>query len=680
MASNSPYLLTIMGGDIITNISYATNSFVTFPVLTRPLTPTIRQLDHGLINISLEATLTPSPQAALNFVKACGNPTHTYSTSLETVILPPVMDFYFEAVVNFKTPAGDGTANLYLGSYDGNWWIGGNGINGDVGKPVIQLKVGDSGTPFTLRLSATPPGLFTVEIGTYPIKHVFVLMLENHSFDCLFAMSGIPGIDVATTNKSNSFNGTKYNVTKGAPTTMPADPGHEFTDTLEQLAGPGANYPKNGPYPPINNSGFASDFATKTTASNIGDIMAAFDTPNQLPVIYQLATEYTLCDHWFSSLPGPTWPNRFFVHGASSAGLDHSPNVAEESWWEFANGFSYPNGSIYDAMNKNNVSWRIYNDSYTYEYLTNTPVAPVYLPYPWCSYFSDDPMNGDIIGAIPQVCALKGISVTEAHSLTNFADDLKGYYPYQYTFIEPHYGNLLLSTYAGGSSQHPMDDVYGGEKLIKYVYESIRNSPLWDTSLLIITYDEHGGFYDSVAPIACPAPNDKSSDKYNKYGFNFGQYGVRVPAIIISPWVAAKVDTTVYDHSSALATVEKLFGLPSLTERDEKANNLTHLFLSVARPDSDCPATLNSPAPPAAKTALTSEEIAAIESQPIPTDGNLPGFLAIMLKTELELSSGEEADRTAILEKYKTILTIGDAKAQNSIFMEKVAQAKAAKI
>lgn len=353
MASNSTYRLMINGGDIITDISYTANSLVTFPALPSPPTPTIKQLGNDFnINLEFKAALTPTSQVASKFTKACVKSAHTYSTSLEP---PTLMDFYFEVVVNFKTPAGNGTANLYLGGYGGYWWLGGSSVDNGGGNPVIRLAVGDSGTPFTLRLSSAL-NLFEVS-GIYPIKHVFVLMLENHSFDCMFAMSGIPGIKAATTNDYNVYNDKKYYVTKGAPTTMPADPGHEFNDTLMQLAGPGTSYAKNGPYPPINNSGFVTDFATKTK-SKFGDIIAAFDTPTQLPVLYQLATKYTLCDHWFSSLPGPTWPNRFFVHGASSAGLDHSPSaITEMAVWEYHSGFVYPHGSIYDAMNNSNVTW-----------------------------------------------------------------------------------------------------------------------------------------------------------------------------------------------------------------------------------------------------------------------------------------------------------------------------------
>lgn len=503
-------------------------------------------------------------------------------------------------------------------------------------------------------------------VGPYtPITNVFVLMLENRSFDNLFAMSGIPGIIAATADNFNSCDGKHYNVRKGAPVNMPTDPGHEFDDVVEQLAGSGACYRSGQPYPAVNNSGFAVNYATTTSegplppTADIGDIMAAFDTPKQLPVIYQLATEFALCDQWFSSLPGPTWPNRFFVHGASSAGLDHSPSTAEMVDWETAGGFAYPHGSIYEALNKANIPWRIYNDN--------------------LNQFSDDPQNGSFSGEIPQVAALKGVNLWDVHSLADFAADLHSGYAYRYTFIEPNYGDVVSGSYAGGSSQHPMDDVYGGESLIKFVYEAIRNSPLWESSLLLITYDEHGGFYDSFKPDAAPAPSDGSPDTYNRYGFDFKQYGVRVPAVAVSPLISGgTVDHTLYDHASVLATVEKLFDLQPLTQRDAAANNLSHL-LSRATPRLDCPVKLNDPvkSPPILKFRLSGEQRANIEQRPLPESGNLPGFLAIMLKTELELSSGSVEERAAIIEKVKNIKTRGDAKAYIESVKKKVVDVKA---
>ena len=327
---------------------------------------------------------------------------------------------------------------------------------------------------------------------------------------------------------------------------------------------------------------------------------------------------------------------------------------------ETVHGFEYPNGSIYDAMNNNNVPWRLYNDV---DFNNNRH-----------SLFSDDPKNGSKWGGIPQVASLKGITISKVRTLSKFAEDLQDNYLYQYTFIEPNYGDVKSGNYAGGSSQHPMDDVFGGENLIKYVYESIRNSPIWNSSLLVITYDEHGGFYDSVAPGTVQAPNDNSSSQYNQFGFDFTQYGVRVPGVIISPWVAAGVDGTVYDHSSVLATVEELFGLSPLTQRDGKAKDFTHLFLPTPR--TNCPMTLNDPAAPvaAAQKSLSVEQLADVNAQPLPESGNEIGCLTIALKTDIELSSGEAADIDAIIEKVKNITTLGEADDYINAVMAKVDQ------
>ena len=446
----------------------------------------------------------------------------------------------------------------------------------------------------------------------------------------------------------------------GAPVSMPTDPGHEFSDTLEQLAGCGASYqPWN--YPTVNNSGFAVNYATTTNegptppAADVGDIMACFNTPSQLPVLYYLAKNYAVCDQWFSSMPGPTWPNRFFVHGASSNGLDHMPTDAELALWNSVDGFSYPNGSIYDLLNANNISWRLYQDQ-----------------------------NGPYEGSFAQVATISGIwSAFDVYDLAQLGSDLQGDYPYAYTFIEPNYGDVVYDTYEGGSSQHPMDGVWGGENLIANIYATIRNSPLWDKSLLIITYDEHGGFYDHFAPGSICPPHDNSSSWYNDSGFTFDLAGVRVPTVVVSPWIpAGTVDHTVYDHSSVLATLEKLFGLPSsLTQRDANANDLVHL-LSLTSPRTDCPPPpLPQPAPPveAATPIITPERRAALDLEPVPRSGNLAGFLGVAHKAELELAGRNLQQRAAAIEYFKSIRTRGQARAYMQLVKQKIATAKASR-
>jgi phospholipase C len=540
------------------------------------------------------------------------------------------------------------------------------------------------------------------------IKNVFVLMLENHSFDNIFAMSGIPGITVATTHDMNSYDGQNYFVQNGAPPCMTTDPGHEFKDVLEQLCGADcASKYKGGAYPAVNNSGFASSYATsisETTGTpapdHIGDIMACFDTRKKLPVIHQLAREFAICDNWYSSLPGPTWPNRFFVHGASSAGWTDSPHLGDEVTWETFRGFRYCNGSIFQALCDAGHQWRLYNDDF--------------------NQYSDDPSGPEYGGWISQVASLHGISQLDVHSIDRFCSDLQAKtaeglpaYDYTYTFIEPNFGKSFFAhqppykgpTYKGGSSQHPEDDPSGGEGLIKAVYEAIRNSPVWETSLLVIVYDEHGGFYDSVKPGIAVPPGDgipEGQVTRNALGFDFGHYGVRVPAVIVSPFIPrCTVDHTLYDHSSILATLERLLGMSPLTNRDGNAKDLRHLLTNPA-PREDCPLTLVSPASPqrgvlekeliAGITALDHlvEEVVdtvgtviegvlgntrAVADEPLPESGNVIGFLQILLKTELECSelNGEsEAEQARIIENYKNINTKRKAHAYVKYMRDKI--------
>lgn len=542
-----------------------------------------------------------------------------------------------------------------------------------------QLQTADSDQTITLSAGTTTfdiplvsggcSGEMTKVAPYAPITNVFVVMLENHSFDNMFAMSGIPGIHAATTSDSNSYNGIRYNVQSSAPLSMPTDPGHEFGDVVEQLGGQGATFPNGGPYPPLDNSGFAANYATTTTegpvppAPDIGDIMACFATPTQLPVIYQAATEFALCDEWYSSMPGPTWPNRFFLHGASSSGLDVSPTTQQIVAWESPFlGFRYVNGSIYQALKKAGIPYRFYHD-----------ISPEGL-----SLYSDDPQNGSITGAVPIVSALSGVSLLDFNSLRQFASDLQGPYPYPYTFIEPHYGDAT-GTFEGGSSQHPMDDVYGGEHLLAAVYAAIRNSPYWNTSLLIVTYDEHGGFYDHVSSLGnATPPGDNPPYGYSKHGFQFDVYGPRVPAVIISPLIpSGTVDHQPYDHSSVLKTLEALFGLSPLTQRDDKANSLLHL-LSLATPRTDCPTALDSPAPllKAARPRMSAEDRARIDAEPLPHSGNLMGALGNLLKVEMEMSAGTPVEIAAIRARFETIETRGQARSYADSVMQKVAAAR----
>jgi phospholipase C len=473
------------------------------------------------------------------------------------------------------------------------------------------------------------------------IKNVFVLMLENRSFDHMLGFSGITGTDAVTGartqlngltgTESNSYKGTTYTVAPNADRVMPVGPGHEFLDALGQLCGPEARYQAGSVYPEINNSGFVANYASSPSPGegnapgNLGEILKGY-SPSQLPVLNALAKNFAVCDNWYSSLPGPTLPNRFFLYAASSGGLDHSPSTEEMLLWESLSGFKFPNGSIFDALKKrlSGSGFRIFTG-----------------------------------GALSMVGTLHGITSFDLHSFEHFEKQVSAKdYPWAFTFIEPNYGDVVHNTFTGGTSQHPLDDVTGGEKLIKRTYEAIRNSPHWETSLLIVTWDEHGGFYDHVAPPRAVAPGDNAGSKHNQYGFTFEQYGVRVPAVVVSPLIPANViDHRLYDHASVPATLERLFGLAPLTQRDAKANDVRPL-LSLSTPRTDAPLRLPDPAP----ADKASEEQLRLNLQAGATGadqsvnlGKLPGFLHIAAKHDLELSS--PAERPTITARVAAIRT-----------------------
>lgn len=480
------------------------------------------------------------------------------------------------------------------------------------------------------------------------IEHVFVLMLENRSFDHLLGFSNISGLDAVTDTdtkvnglagtESNSFEGQTYAVTRGAGYRMPTDPGHEFPNVLDQLCGPAAKYQPGGRYPVIDDSGFVDSYV-KSSGKDPAEIMKCY-LPEQLTVLNALANEFVICDNWHASIPGPTWPNRMFVHAASSGGLDHSPRTEEILAWETTSGLVFRNGTIFDGLKKNGITRRLYG--------------------------GDD---------FPMVSALKSIHLDDIRHYSLFAGDLaQADYPYSYVFIEPSYD--VLNEYRDGTSEHPLADITHGEALIKATYEAIRNSTLWPKSLLIITWDEHGGFYDHSVPPEAPAPGDTTpGSKYNQYGFTFERYGPRVPAIIVSPLIQRNlIDHRLYDHASIPATLEALFGLQPLTMRDAKANRLDGLVtLGTAR--TNAPETL--PAPADSGAASPSIQIPPPSVAAIPVsrphdpvnEGNLPAIVHAAMQQELALWPDQ---RQAILSRVASIKTRADAQQYLTEVQEKV--------
>jgi phospholipase C len=313
-----------------------------------------------------------------------------------------------------------------------------------------------------------------------------------------------------------------------------------------------------------------------------------------------------------------------FVHAASSGGLEHSPTNAEIVLWETADGFVFKNGTIFDRLSAKGFTRRLY--------------------------------AGD---NFPMMASLKGIHLNDIRHYSNFAQDLQESFDYKYIFIEPAY--CLENDYKGSTSQHPLDDVALGEGLIKSTYEAIRNSPLWENSLFILTWDEHGGFFDHAIPPTAIAPGDTSpNDGHNQSGFTFDQYGPRVPAVIVSPWIPKNIiDHRLYDHSSVLATLETLLGLQPLTERDRNANNVLPL-LSLNSPRTDAPVELPSPANGIASSGLLQpqNDIAVIRPLESMNEGNLPAVVHAAMRQRFEMNP---QDRDQIMAEVSGLKTRADA-------------------
>lgn len=396
------------------------------------------------------------------------------------------------------------------------------------------------------------------------INHVVVLMLENRSFDHMLGYLYADSHNVSPTGQPfEGLTGEESNPdATGKPVAvyqikstdqnayfMPgADPGEGYSATNSQLFGK-----TTAPTPPTaTNQGFVSDFAytlgwqSKESGWSIlpgtvaNNIMGMF-TPQMLPVLSGLARGFAVCDHWFASAPTETMPNRAFVCAATSQG--HMDDKAKS--------FTAP--SIFGLMSQHNVSWSIYG--YTASPLTRSDFTDI--------------QNAD-----------------ESHFglFTDFQKAAAAGTLASYVFLEP-------SWEATGNSQHPNYNVALGEQLIHDVYTALRNGPNWNETLLIITYDEHGGCYDHVPPPAGAVPPDSTS---GEYGFDFTRFGVRVPTILVSPLIAAgtvfrvPAGSTPFDHTSILKTVEKRWNLPALTARDAAAPDVG-AALTLATPRTDDP-------------------------------------------------------------------------------------------
>ena len=430
------------------------------------------------------------------------------------------------------------------------------------------------------------------------IQHIIVLMLENRSFDNLLGWlyddeapapgqhfeglhrdlwnplnslddNGIPVIEMVRAKKNGApIKGTKY--IKADPHPPPdfvlphPDPGEGFRDTNHQLF---QYYLVPNDYPPEpTHMGFVNNYVNtimngtyRIFGGSIGDprdIMTCY-TPDQVRVLSTLAKQFAVCDHWHCSIPSQTLPNRAFIHAATSCGqVNNKPHPECDA------------RTIYNQIEqairggRNDLSWRVY---------ASTP-----------KQYSSDAGPGSLTESGVDF-SLTRLMMTQLHdaslthhfqSIDQFYEDAAGGKLPSYAFLEPQFHG------PGQNDQHPPADVRPGEQLIADVYNAVVKSPQWNETLLVITYDEHGGCYDHVAPPGRAAHPDGKHGAPGQCGFRFNRFGVRVPTVLISPWIEAGTIArpsgwTPFDHTSVIATVCNRFGLGPLTERDKHAPDLS---------------------------------------------------------------------------------------------------------
>ena len=359
-----------------------------------------------------------------------------------------------------------------------------------------------------------PPGLDN-------LKHIVVLMMENRSFDhmlgSLAAVNGnIDGITAALSNPDTNNNPVRPQPLAEFQGQLNPDPDHHFPAVDLQIFG-------GDPARVANMQGFVKSYFNQQRDVGHSQKIMYYFAQNQLPVLTTLALEFAVFNRWFASIPGPTICNRAFAHYGTSFGrVDMNPIYVNE-----------PFKSIYDRL------------------IAATPhSAKIY-------YYDTTSSTMEVANLLQNQPKLFG-------TFDQFLNDCQNGTLPEYSFIEPNYNDHDSDSGEEiANDQHPDHDVQAGELFIATVYKAIKgNAALWASTALLIVYDEHGGIYDHVSPPACTPDQFTASANDTGTGlpFAFDRLGVRVPAILVSPWVPkGTIVNRVFDHASIPATITKFF-------------------------------------------------------------------------------------------------------------------------
>ena len=365
--------------------------------------------------------------------------------------------------------------------------------------------------------------------GLDALKHIVVLMMENRSFDHMLGSlkavnPAIDGIDVGNPFSNPDTTGAAVQAQPLAEfqSQLQPDPDHHFPAVDLQIFGGDKSAGRVA-----NMQGFVkSYFNQRRDVGHSQKIMYYFanDPKKGLPVLATLAQEFAVFNRWFSSIPGPTICNRAFAHYGTSFGrVDMNLIYVNE-----------PFKSIYDRL----IGATPKHTAKLYYYDTSSSTMEI------TNLLQHQP---EVFGTFPQ-----------------FLDDCaKGNLP-DYSFIEPNFNDHTTDEgEEAASDQHPDHNMQVGEAFIATIYNAIKgNAGLWASTALLIVYDEHGGIFDHVAPPGCTPDQFTASANDTGTGmpFAFDRLGVRVPAILVSPWIAkGTVVNRVFDHASIPGTVTKFF-------------------------------------------------------------------------------------------------------------------------
>jgi phospholipase C len=352
-----------------------------------------------------------------------------------------------------------------------------------------------------------------------PINRIVVLMMENHSFDRMLGWMkqvhpNIEGVDPDKPGTNPDYPSKSDTVwqTETRSRNIANDPGHDLDNVLGQLAD--------------GNQGFVADFAQKYPQANMQErkeVMGYYPY-GYLPALHFLAYNFVVCDHWFASVPGPTWPNRFFAHSGTSLGHVDMPEGVFNPGLHL-----YDQRTLYDELDDAGIDWRIYYGDFPQSLLLSHQLNKL-----------DHYRKFDQWGANVE------------------AGDLP-----PYVFIEPYYFGTEQN------DQHPPHDVMRGDLLVAAVFNALlANRAIFEQTLLVVLYDEHGGFFDHVPPPSTVAPDGITA----RFGFN--RLGPRVPAILVSPWIDRGFINTVFDHTSLLKMASQMWaGVKPVGVRAAQANS-----------------------------------------------------------------------------------------------------------